>query len=143
MVREDVIAGIKNAIERGYSLEMARQSFINAGYPREEVEAAISAIQSGYVITEENVSTTPMQTYESPEAQPIARQPSPSMQPTTQPTTQPIYQETLVAKPKSSFVSNLEGNWKIILLISLLAILVVVFILTIIFREEIVNWLTP
>jgi len=139
MVREDVIAGIKNAIERGYSLEMARQSFINAGYPREEVEAAISAIQSGYVITEENVSTTPMQTYESPETQPIVRQPSPSMQPTTQ----PISQETLVAKPKSSFVSNLEGNWKIILLISLLAILVVVFILTIIFREEIVNWLTP
>lgn len=43
MVREDILGGLRNALERGETLEQARQSFINSGYPEKEVdEAALS-----------------------------------------------------------------------------------------------------
>ena len=45
MVREDLIGAIKNAIERGYSLESAKISLTNAGYNKEEVEEAANFIQ--------------------------------------------------------------------------------------------------
>lgn len=37
---QELIAGLKNALARGESLEKAKQSFLNAGYKPEEVEAA-------------------------------------------------------------------------------------------------------
>ena len=42
MVNQDIITGLRNAIQRGYSLDMAKSSFINAGYPKKEVEEAAS-----------------------------------------------------------------------------------------------------
>ena len=43
--REDVlIGGLKNAIERGETLQKAAQSFLNAGYSKEEVSAATTKI---------------------------------------------------------------------------------------------------
>lgn len=47
MVRYDILAGIKNAVERGYSIEKARQSLINAGYSVNEVNEAINYITGG------------------------------------------------------------------------------------------------
>lgn len=44
MVREDILTGLKNAVERGESLEQAKESLINAGYPRKEVEDAIASL---------------------------------------------------------------------------------------------------
>ena len=43
---EELIAGLKNAMERGQSLEQAEQSFISAGYNPEEVRAAGDIISS-------------------------------------------------------------------------------------------------
>jgi len=40
MARGDILAGLRNALERGESLEEAKESLINAGYSREEVEEA-------------------------------------------------------------------------------------------------------
>lgn len=37
MERQEIIAGLRQAIERGYSLELAIQSFINSGYNRQDV----------------------------------------------------------------------------------------------------------
>lgn len=57
MVREDIITGLKNAIERGYSIDTAVSSFINSGYKKDEVtEAAaylgnVSAIAPSKTIT--------------------------------------------------------------------------------------------
>jgi hypothetical protein len=39
-----LVGGIKNALERGDTLQKARQSFISAGYKPEEVEAAIQRV---------------------------------------------------------------------------------------------------
>ena len=41
---EEIIGGIKNALERGETLDSAKQSFINAGYKFEEVESAVQKV---------------------------------------------------------------------------------------------------
>ena len=40
----EIVGGIKNALARGETLERAQQSFINAGYKKEEVEEAMRQI---------------------------------------------------------------------------------------------------
>mgnify|MGYP001581694869 CR=1 FL=1 len=44
MVREDILGGLRNALERGETLEQARQSFINSGYPEKEVDEAAASV---------------------------------------------------------------------------------------------------
>jgi hypothetical protein len=46
-MQDELVAGIKNAMERGESLEQAIQSFINAGYNPAEVRAAGSMLSDG------------------------------------------------------------------------------------------------
>lgn len=45
--KEEIISGFKNAIERGESVEQAKQSFLNSGYPQQEVEQAAKAASQG------------------------------------------------------------------------------------------------
>lgn len=45
MVRQDLIWALKNATEREESIDLAKISLINAGYPKEEVEEAAAEIQ--------------------------------------------------------------------------------------------------
>lgn len=35
--KEEIISGLRNAVDRGYSLDLAVQSFINAGYSKQDV----------------------------------------------------------------------------------------------------------
>lgn len=49
MVRYDIIAALKNAVERGYSLQLAKRSLINSGYNEHEVEEAGSFIGNGVI----------------------------------------------------------------------------------------------
>lgn len=44
MVREEIVAGLRNAVERGQTIQQAMQSMINAGYQLNEIQEA-----SGYV----------------------------------------------------------------------------------------------
>ena len=46
MTNEDIIGGLRNAIVRGQTLQQAMQSFINAGYAKEDVEEAARNIRS-------------------------------------------------------------------------------------------------
>ncbi|UZE93555.1 MAG: hypothetical protein IB618_02135 [Candidatus Pacearchaeota archaeon] len=45
MAEEDLIAALRNALERGETLEDAKKSLLNAGYKREEVEKAAKVIE--------------------------------------------------------------------------------------------------
>ena len=42
MEKEDIISGLKQALSRGDSLERAKQSFVNAGYPLRDVEDSVN-----------------------------------------------------------------------------------------------------
>jgi len=46
-MNEEIMAGLKNALERGDSLENAVASFINSGYNPEEVRAAAEILSTG------------------------------------------------------------------------------------------------
>ena len=43
---EEIIGGLRNALERGADLQSAKQSFINAGYSSSEVESAVQKVPS-------------------------------------------------------------------------------------------------
>ncbi len=45
-MREEIVAGLKNAMARGTSLEQAVQSFINAGYNSSEVSEAANFLSN-------------------------------------------------------------------------------------------------
>ncbi|MBS3066048.1 hypothetical protein J4229_03330 [Candidatus Pacearchaeota archaeon] len=47
MTNDEIAAGIKNALNRGFNLEEATSSFINAGYNQQEVNEASSYISRG------------------------------------------------------------------------------------------------
>jgi len=47
MAREELVMGLSNAMARGDSLEGAMNSFISAGYSKEEVEEASKQINMG------------------------------------------------------------------------------------------------
>ena len=40
----NLVGGLKNALERGASIEQAKQSFVNAGYKTEDIEAAAQEV---------------------------------------------------------------------------------------------------
>jgi hypothetical protein len=46
-MKEEIIAGLKNALQRGQNLEQAAQSFINAGYSPQEVQEAKNFLIGG------------------------------------------------------------------------------------------------
>lgn len=60
-MKEEIAAGLKNALERGASLDSAAQSFINAGYSPAEVKAAAQSISDGATAL---VSSGPAQQHE-------------------------------------------------------------------------------
>jgi len=45
MAREDLIGALKNAVERGESLSLAKSTLINAGYKKQDVEEAAAKIE--------------------------------------------------------------------------------------------------
>ncbi len=57
MVRLDIITGLKNAVERGYSLEQAKQTLINSGYNTQEVEEASNYLTGGFTNIQQQVTS--------------------------------------------------------------------------------------
>ena len=45
MVNQDILGGLKSALERGESLKQAMMTFYNAGYRKEEIEEAARALK--------------------------------------------------------------------------------------------------
>jgi hypothetical protein len=68
-MRDEIIAGIQNAMQRGESLEKAAQSFVNAGYNPQEVKAAVSYISEGVseIVNSKETSHLPSAVPEAPE----------------------------------------------------------------------------
>lgn len=45
MVKEDLVGALRNALERGETIEQAKISLINAGYKKEEIEEAAKELE--------------------------------------------------------------------------------------------------
>ena len=134
MTKEEIAGGLKNAMERGYSLEQAVQSFINSGYNPDEVREAANLITQGGVsqliqpaVTAQAISSqqTPLFTEEG-----VPQPPQPPQLP--QEAQVPVAVITAQeAKPKK--------KWLVITLVVLLAVLAGSIIAITIFRDQIIK----
>ena len=59
MAKEEILAGLKNAIDRGESLERAMKSFANAGYNTRDIQEAANQIQLGHIQNNNNNLNSP------------------------------------------------------------------------------------
>ena len=76
-MREDIVAGLRNALERGASLEQAVQSFINAGYNPAEVQEASRGLSFGATTMINPEAEPKVERQEVSQPQPIIAQQAP------------------------------------------------------------------
>jgi hypothetical protein len=144
-VKDEIIAGIKNGLERGESLDQAMQTFINAGYKSVEIREAANSLTGGTtpIMTgaQNTVSAsspselTPLQTTQA--GQP---QSTPANQTDTSPNQANAPPATLPSIPSIS--KNPVGKTdtkKMILLVALLLFLVGILIASILFKDPILK----
>lgn len=119
-MREDIIGGLRNALDRGETVEYAIRTFINAGYSEREVREAAEYATTGTLESLTNVSTNKLTN----QKQTIKKLESKKSQ------------EKIKIKHKSSL------GLKVFLLGGFLLILAGVLISTIYFREQILAFFT-
>lgn len=132
-MKEEIIAGIRNALDRGFSISQAVQSFINAGYNpndvREAAEAFSGASHIAFAQGEEQKET--FSSKEVVAVQPLVQNIQPQ---NIQIQNTPVQVAGSVQKEKGS------GKKIIIALVIILAILLGALIFSIIFRDQLLNF---
>ena len=155
MEKPELIAGLKQALERGYSLEQAMQSFKNAGYGSRDVEDSARSLRG---VLSTIPLTVPLAEPQPPQAPKIPIKPSVqavysqqtkpqqlqqaqrsqafgTLQP-PQATAQPV-QKTVYRQPKAPR----RKTGLIISLIVILLILVGALVVTLFAKEQVVGWI--
>ena len=137
---EELQGGIRNAIERGVPVEKIVQTFINAGYSPSDVQSAARAATEGATSiapqAPSHASLPVSPTQDSPMPLPATTSPAVPVS-----TPQPLPP----SKPLSSPSSNSEedkpstGNFKIILLVVVLIVLLGALAASLLFREQILG----
>ena len=137
-MREEIVSGLKNAIERGATLEQAVRSFINAGYNPVEVEQAAQTLRGSSAITSPQEVRRPIQ---QPQQNPYNYPPQqfqqkyvPSQQKQYPPQNQQIPQQPLQSYPSPQQIKPLPSfqyprKKKSYLLLAVIILLIVLFIL--------------
>ena len=114
MVRQDILAVLRNAVERGYSLEQARNTMINSGYNANDVNEAVAYFTGG-------LAGGVQQQIQPVESINLGKQ--------SQPQTQ------TEEKPKKKF------PWVVVLLSTFLIVLVIVLVLVLVFKDQVSDFL--
>jgi len=133
MIKEEIAAGIKNAIERGDSLEKAKQSFINAGYNPQEVEqaaASIGGVLKNYSPPAQSIPHLNTKGQKQIPATSSLQAPAPQQTQSSQ--TKPLPTQTQVKKPKKPII---------VFLIIILAILLFFLLISLLFKEKILDFI--
>jgi hypothetical protein len=126
-MNEEILSGLRISLERGFTLDSAVQSFINAGYNSAEVNEAAALIQRG---------SSPIQAQ--PSAQ-IPVQPFPKTPPLSgMPQAKTPPKEILGTKP------SVSPKMKLLLVIAIALILLIVAgaIVTLLFKDQILSLFT-
>lgn len=131
-MRDDIKGGIRNALDRGVTLEQAVKSFINAGYNESEVRQVAEEFGGGAI------SMTGPQV-QAPSQKPQITQPQPVQPPGQIPARA---QATTQSQLPAIRTKTKRSSIKIIILIMILVILFGVLAATIFFRGQIIDFLT-
>lgn len=125
-MKDEIIAGIRNALDRGYSIQQAVQSFINAGYNPNEVKEAAEAFSGASHIAfgndEPKQVSAKLISFNQQPAQntPVQNFPTPN--------------NVNIPKEKS------KGKGIVITLVIILVFLLAVLISSIVFRDQILEF---
>ena len=119
MEKQDLVEGLRNSVKRGYSFEEAMQSFINAGYPEQNVRDSAKLIGEGVLKTEEKAISLEHDDEARPEEKKLE-------------TPAPEAKEELGAGGKV----QKKSNKKIIILSIILALLIIIGAVGFIFRAK-------
>lgn len=165
MVNEEILSGLKSALERGKSLKSSMTAFLNSGYRKEEIEEAARALAEAANAEPKNseaasIPSTPAD-YEKTKKQffkklipekksiPVLK-PLSAKKPdkeTKEPVQEPVPQEIPAQKPvqKNNEVSyygkeNPKEKILMILLLSSIIFLFIALVLIFIFRKELINF---
>lgn len=116
-MREDIHGGLKNALERGASLEQAIRSFVNAGYHEQDVREAASALNTS--------SLSLVKLPSSPSPTQVQQKPAP-------------YRQSPISTPSAFKVKSKKGpNWLIVILSLVLLLSIAAFVLSLLYKEQI------
>lgn len=156
MVREDILGGLKLALQKGESLKQAMMSFHSAGYTKEEIDEAARVLEAERA----GQPAQPVQPQQpQPIAQPVAQvqppQPTPPAktvqnvsaygqpaqpvqpQPVQQP--QPVAPQTVSAYGQAP--KNPKGKAVVFILVALLFVLLGILAAVFFFKEELTEFL--
>jgi hypothetical protein len=128
MVRQDIVAGIRNAIERGHSLEHAKQTMVNSGYNQQDVTEAANYLTGG--LGNQELQHPPN---EMDNGTPQLTQSSQSNQQTQQLTTSS-------ATPQGTGVKKKSNVGMIIILVSILLLLIGILVVSLLFKDNIISF---
>lgn len=132
-MNEEIIAGIKNALERGESLDEAMQSFINSGYKSVEVREAVNSL-TGSATPLMNPGASVQQMPMSPQA--VSSSSLGSEASVVQPASQ---SSPFAIAPIPLKVSGGTDKKKVIFLVVLLLVLVGILIATVLYKDKILS----
>ena len=119
---DEIISGLRNALERGESIDRAARSFLNAGYNPNEVKESVNAITQG--ATDITIQPPPQHTTQ------IQNFPQNQVQGTPQASASPI---EVVQNPKKKHTTL------IVILVSILLILGGVLVSLVLLGEKILS----
>ena len=162
MVREDILGGLRSALNRGESIKQAALSFLNAGYKQEEIDEAARVLEAERVQQPvQQIPTQPGQVQQ-PQPQPAtqvqqstvvqkvsaygqATQPVQPIQPPAQQPQQPIQQPQPVVIPQrvsayDQVPEKPKGKAVVFILVALLLILLGILTAVFFFKEEIMGF---
>ena len=111
-VKEEIAAGLKEAIAKGESLDRAMMSFYNSGYPKQEIEDAALLLRAP-----QQPQIPPFPKANQPQ-QPLFKQPTQTQQPQIppfpktnqlqQPQQSAFSQPTQIQEPKTEVVEGID-----------------------------------
>jgi len=151
MIKEDIIAGLKNAMEKGATLEQAKASFINAGYNPGDVEAAASSM--GGVLSK--IPETLKQPFQQPrQLQQAQKQPSQQPKQLSQSSQfvpphlrfpqpkqpQKIKQQKQPAQPQFPQQQKPKSKKIVAIVAVILVLLLIILGVSFIFKDSIISW---
>jgi len=142
-INDEILYGLKAALERGQTLNSAMLSFFNSGYDRAEIEEAARALAE----IPENIIP-----FKKPEKKAVLPEipvvSSPKVSTPVQPAIKPkedvsekVPQRASNYEEKKNNRPNSTNKLIIIILVILLLILISAVITIFIFKEQIINWL--
>lgn len=143
-MKEEIIGGLRNALERGETIEKAMQSFMSAGYSAAEVREAAAVINpsaSGLLYGQPAPAAAPL-AVTPPQSSHSANPTIPAGKPTSpqQPVTPPQSSQTATPSTATVGTPQPKGRKTAIMLAIVLIVLVLVLGITLWFSKDIISW---